>query len=210
MHLYNYDSAPNPRRLVLFMQYKGIELPTTQIDMRAQAHREPEFLAINPLGTLPALLTDEGVLLTEVIAICDYLESLYPERPLMGGGALQRALVLSWDHRIFTSIYEAFAEILRNRSPAFANRALPGPIDIEQIPELEARGRHRFRASLKLFDEELGDKPFFCGDALTLADIDLLVAVDVASWVKESVPDSCRRLHAWTARTREALGIGTD
>lgn len=210
MHLYNYDSAPNPRRLVLFMQYKGIALPTTQIDMRAQAHREAAFLAINPLGTLPALQTDEGVMLTEVIAICDYLEALYPERPLMGTDALQRALVLSWDHRIFVSIYEAFAEILRNRSPAFENRALPGPIDVAQIPALEERGRHRFRASLQLFDEELGDKPFFCGEQITFADIDLLVALDVAPWVKESLPESCQRLHAWAERTRGALGISTD
>lgn len=209
MHLYNYDSAPNPRRLVLFMQYKGIELPTTQIDMRENAHRNAEFLTINPLGTLPALATDEGVMLTEVIAICDYLESLYPERPLMGTTAIERALVLSWDHRIFTSLFEAFAEILRNRSPAFANRALPGPIDIEQIPELEKRGRYRFNATLRLYDAELAQRPFFCGDRLTFADIDALVAVETARWVKESVPEDCKHLLAWLARCRGELGLGT-
>jgi glutathione S-transferase len=207
MHLYSYDSAPNPRRLVLFLQYKGIELPTTQIDMRENRHREAEFLAINPLGTLPALLTDEGVLLTEVVAICDYLEALYPDRPLMGSSPLQRALVLSWDHRFYVSLFEAFAEMLRNRSPAFAHRALPGPIDVEQIPELVARGRHRFRESLKLFDAELGEQPFFCGSEVTLADIDLLVCLDVASWVKESLPEECTTLKAWYARTQAALGI---
>lgn len=210
MHLYNYDSAPNPRRLVLFLQHKGIELPTTQIDMRENAHRNAEFLTINPLGTLPALATDEGVILTEVIAICDYLESLYPERPLMGTTAIERALVLSWDHRIFTSLFEAFAEILRNRSPAFANRALPGPIDIEQIPELEKRGRHRFNATLRLYDAELAERLFFCGDRLTFADIDALVAVETARWVKESVPEDCTHLLAWLARCREELGLGTD
>jgi glutathione S-transferase len=206
MHLYTYDSAPNPRRLGIFLAYKGLELPTTQIDMRANAHRDESFLKINPLGTVPALQTDDGVMLTEVIAICDYLESQYPENPLMGRTALERALVLSWDHRIFCSLFEAFAEMLRNRSPAFENRALPGPIDIEQIPELEHRGRKRFRASLELFDEELGDQPFLCGDAVTLADIDLLVAIETARWVKEELPASCERLHAWLERSRAALG----
>jgi glutathione S-transferase len=206
MHLYTYDSAPNPRRLGYFLAYKGVSLPTTQIDMRENHHRGEDFLRINPLGTLPALQTDEGVLLTEVIGICDYLESRYPQRPLMGTDPLQRALVLSWDHRIFVSIFEAFAEILRNRSPAFAHRALPGPIDVEQIPALVDRGRMRFRASLELFDNELGARPFFCGDTLTLADIDLLVAVDVANWVKESVPEELSRLQAWITRCREALG----
>lgn len=206
MHLYTYDSAPNPRRLTLFLNYKGIDLPTTQVDMRAEAHREEAFLAINPLGTLPALDTDEGVILTEVVAICDYLEALNPARPLMGETPLERALVLSWDHRIFVSLFEAFAEMLRNRSPAFENRALPGPIDIAQIPALEERGRKRFRASLELFDEELGDKPFLCGDTISLADIDLLVVVETARWVKEELPEACARLRAWHSRAGAELG----
>lgn len=210
MQLFNYDSAPNPRRLVYFLKYKGIDIPTTQVDMRAQEHRGADFLAINPLGTLPALQTDEGVMLTEVIAICDYLESQYPQQPLMGTTPLERALVLSWDHRIFTSLFEAFAEMLRNGSPAFAHRALPGPTDVEQIPALVERGRHRFRASLALFDQELGEQPFLCGDAVTFADIDLLVVCEVASWVKETLPESCERLQRWLPRTRDALGLATD
>lgn len=207
MHLYTYDSAPNPRRLGLFLAYKGIDIPTTQVDMRENAHRDQSFLDINPLGTLPALQTDEGVMLTEVIATCDYLESQFPEKPLMGTTPLERALVLSWDHRIFASLFEAFAEMLRNRSKAFENRALPGPIDIEQIPELEHRGRKRFRASLILFDEELGDQPFLCGDNISFADIDLLVAVETARWVKEELPGECANLHAWLERSRAALGL---
>ena len=205
MHLYTYDSAPNPRRIGLFLAYKGIDIPTTQIDMREGAHRDEAFLAINPLGTVPALVTDEGELLTEVIGIAAYLEALFPERPLMGTTPIQQALVLSWDHRIFTGLFEAFAEMLRNRSPAFANRALPGPIDIEQIPELEQRGRKRFPATLEMFDRELGDRPFLCGDALTFADIDLLVAIETARWVKEDMPATCERLPAWLERTRAAL-----
>lgn len=207
MHLYNFASAPNPRRLVMFMNYKGIEIPTTHVDMASNAHREPDFLAINPEGTLPALVTDEGVLLTEVIGICDYLEALYPQKPLMGRTALERALVLSWDHRIYLSLFEAFAEMLRNTSPRFAHRALPGAIDVEQIPELADRGRHRFREALRLMDAELGEGPFLCGDSITLADIDLLAVLEVASWVKQSLPESCTNISRWMGTARAALGI---
>ncbi|MEE4279709.1 MAG: glutathione S-transferase family protein [Halieaceae bacterium] len=206
MHLYTYESAPNPRRLHLFQQYKQIELPTDTIDMRAGAHREAAFLEINPLGTLPALLTDEGVLLTEVVGICVYLEEHYPERPLMGRSALERALVLSWDHRIFFTVFEPFAEILRNRSPAFAHRALPGPIDVEQIPELVDRGRHRYGAGLRQIDSELGDSRFLCGDSISLADISLLVGIETGSWVKESLPEECERLQRWMQRCHDVLG----
>ncbi len=205
MHLYTYPSAPNPRRLALFQSYKGIELPTTEIDMRAGAHREAAFLEVNPMGTLPALVTEEGVLLTEVIGICAYLEEHYPDRPLLGRNALERALVLSWDHRVFVSLLEAFAEILRNRSPAFENRALPGPIDVAQIPELVDRGRKRYQAGLLQINDELGDQPFLCGDAISFADISLLVAIEVGAWVKESLPDSCERLKAWMQRCYETL-----
>jgi glutathione S-transferase len=205
MHLFTYPSAPNPRRLALFLQFKGIDLPCTEIDMRAGEHREAAFLEKNPHGTLPALVTDDGVLLTEVIGICAYLEALHPERPLMGHNALERALVLGWDHRVFVTVLEAFAEILRNRSPAFAHRALPGPIDVEQIPELVERGRRRYRASLKLIDEELGGRPFLCGDSLSFADISLLVGIETGSWVKESLPEGCARLEAWLERCRALL-----
>ncbi|GAB5415537.1 MAG: glutathione S-transferase [Congregibacter sp.] len=205
MHLYTFDSAPNPRRLGLFLAYKGIELPTTQIDMRVNAHREDSFLQINPEGTLPALSTDEGELLTEVVGMCAYLEGIYPEKPLMGTSNLERALVLSWDHRIYGAIFGAFAEILRNGSPAFEHRALPGSIDVEQIPALVERGRNRWRAGMQLFDKELGDKAFFCGDNISLADIDLYVAVQTGRWVKEGIPESCTRLEAWMARCKDAL-----
>lgn len=207
MHLYTYDPAPNPRRLTLFLAYKCIELPTTQIDMRVNAHREADYLAINPLGTLPALQTDEGPLLTEGIAICAYLEAKFPDRPLMGTTSIERALVLSWDHRIFVSLFEAFAEIFRNGSPGFKDRALPGPTDIEQIPALVHRGRKRFRATLELFDRELENRPFLCGDQITFADIDLLVAVETARWVKEDLPPSLEKLSAWHPRTRAALNL---
>ncbi|MFK7828250.1 MAG: glutathione S-transferase family protein [Congregibacter sp.] len=205
MHLYTFDSAPNPRRVGLFLLYKDVQLPTTQIDMRQNEHRADAFLAINPMGTLPALQTEEDVLLTEVIAICDYLDAHYPDKPLMGCSVLERALVLAWDHRIFVSLFEPFAEMLRNRSPAFENRALPGPVDIEQIPALEARGRKRFRATLEQIELEIGDNSFLCGEQLTLADIDLLVAVETARWVKEELPASSTRLQAWAERTRAAL-----
>ena len=200
MHLYTFDSAPSPRRVGLFIAYKGLDIPTTQIDMREQAHLEPEYLAINALGTVPALQTGEGVMLTEIVAICAYLEARFPDKPLMGRTALEQALVLNWDHRVFTTLIEPFAEILRNRSPAFENRALPGPIDVEQIPALVDRGRKRFRAGLELFDRELGEQPFLCGEHFTQADIDLMVVLETSRWVKESLPESCTRLQAWLER----------
>ena len=210
MHFYSYDPAPSPRRVGLFLRYKEVDIPTTQIDMRAGEHLAAEYRAVNPLGTVPALRTEEGVLLTEVIAICDYLEAQYPDRPLFGSNPGERALVLNWMNRIYGSVLMAFAEMLRNGSPAFANRALPGPIDVEQIPALAERGRMRYQASLELFEQELGDHPFLCGENLSQADIDLYVGIHTGRWVKQTLPADCERLQSWYARTAEALGEAVD
>src|SRR6056297_3197147 len=143
MHLYTYDPAPNPRRLGLFLEWKGIEIETTQVDLMQLEQLGETYRAINPAGTVPALILDDGTLMTEVIAICDYLEALHPEKPLFGEGPLARAQVLSWDHHLFLSVFMAIAETLRNGNPAFEDRALPGPFKVTQIPALCERGRSR-------------------------------------------------------------------
>lgn len=202
MHLYTYDPAPNPRRLGLFLSWKGIEIETTQIDLMQLEQLGEAYCSINPSGTVPALVLDDGTLLTEVISICDYLESLHPQRPLLGTTPLARAQVLGWDHQIYMGSFAAVAEVLRNGNPNFKDRALPGPISVPQIPELVDRGRERLRRAWHSYDQALTGRDFLVGDALTLADIDLLVCTEFAAWIKESTPDECKSLSAWRDRVR--------
>lgn len=208
MHLYTYDPAPNPRRLGLFLAWKGIDVDTTQVDLMQLEQLGEPYRAINPSGTVPTLVLDDGSLMTEVIAICDYLESLYPQRPLLGTTPLLRAQVLGWDHQIYMNAFSAVAEILRNGNPNFADRALPGPDRIAQIPALVERGRERLQRAWKAYDEALGGREFLVGDSLTLADFDLLVCTEFAGWVKESIPDDCPALLAWRDRVRATLDAG--
>jgi len=205
MKLYTYDPAPNARRLQLFMDYKGIEVETIQVDMMTKAQLEPDFRAINPACTVPALKLDDGTVLNEVIGACVYLEAQFPDKPLLGGTALERAQVISWDHRLFNACFTAVAEILRNGNPAFTDRALPGPLDVPQIPELVERGKLRLAPAWKMIDAALKDSTFLAGDAFSLADIDLLIVTEFAGWVKESVPRECSHIHAWMPRAQDAL-----
>jgi glutathione S-transferase len=207
MHLYTFDPAPNPRRLQLFIDYKGIELDTTQVDLMRLEQLGEDYRRTNPSGTVPALVLDDGTVLSEVIGACAYLEEQFPDRPLLGSNALERAQVLSWDHRLFNTCLSAVAEILRNGNPNFAGRALPGPLEIPQIPELVERGKLRLGPGFAGADAALAASPFLAGERVSLADIDLLVCTEFVGWVKESVPDSCRHIHAWLPRAKEALGI---
>lgn len=207
MKLFTYDPAPNPRRLALFLQYKGISLDSQQVDLGAAEQLQEHYRQLVPECTVPALLLDDGTVLTEVIGICTYLEGLHPDKPLLGTTSLEKAQVISWDHRLFLTIYLAVAGMLRNRSKAFANRALPGPLDVPQIPELVERGKLQLAYILPQLDRELGTRPWLAGNSFTFADIDLLVAIDFMAWVRESIPEDCTHLRAWHDRARAELGL---
>ncbi len=206
MKLYTYDPAPNPARLNMFLQYKGITLDTEQIDMTTMAQHHPDYLKVVPEGTIPALVLDDGAVLTEVIAIVHYLEALYPDKPLLGTTVLERATTLNWNHRIFNQVFMAVAEAFRNAHPAFKDRALPGTTPYAQIQELSERGKARLAASFEQLDQVLAERPFVAGDHFSFADIDLIAAVDFSSWAAKIAPTEAQvHLSAWNQRARDCL-----
>ena len=207
MKLYTYDPAPNPRRLALFMQYKGIELDTQQVDLGTAEQLGEDYRQINPECSVPALVLDDGTVLTEVIGICTYLEALHPEKPLLGSTAKEKAQIISWDHHVFAAVFSAIAGMLRNRSKAFENRALPGPLDVPQIPDLIERGKLQLAHTMPKLNGELADRPWLAGDKFSFADIDLMVAVDFMAWVKQSIPEDCTHLRAWYESAKVELGV---
>lgn len=206
MKLYTFDPAPNPQRLALFMKYKGIEIESRQVDLMSGEQLGDEYRAINPACTAPALVLDDGTVLTEVVGICAYLEALHPDKPLMGTTPLEKAQVISWDHRLFNMVMTATAEILRNGNPNFAGRGLPGPLNVPQIPDLVERGKLRLDYAWPWLDAELAGRPWLAGDNFSLADIDLVVCAGFSGWVKATPPESCTNLHAYLERARQELG----
>ncbi len=206
MKLYTFDSAPNPARLKMFIDYKGITVDTVQIDMAKAAQLDKGYTDIVPEATLPTLVLDDGTRLTEVIAIAHYLEAIHPERPLLGTTPSERAFILNWNHRIFNTLFMACAEAFRNGHPAYAGRALPGPQNFEQIPALAERGKDRLMTGLEMINSELSHRPFIAGEQLSFADIDLLAVLTFAKWAAKTEPrDEMTDLHAWRQRASEAL-----
>src|SRR2546423_14317866 len=100
MKLYDGGRAPNPRRVRVFLAEKGITVPTEQVDLGALKDKSAEFTAINPLQRVPALILDDGSVLTESIAICRYFEALHQEPSLFGRGALEPAWGEMWQRRL--------------------------------------------------------------------------------------------------------------
>jgi len=207
MKLYTFEPAPNPQRLALFMRYKGIDLDTEQVDLMQAQHLREEYRAIVPDMTVPALVLDDGNVLTEVVGICVYLEALYPEKPLLGTTALETALVFSWDHRLFNTLLVAVAEAFRNENKVFAGRALPGRVKVEQIPALAERGRYRLAETWKHMDEELAGRTWLAGNHFSLADIDMVACASFSGWIKGEPPESLHNLHDYLARARAELSL---
>ena len=200
--LYDCATAPSPRRARILLAEKGIAHDTVQIDLRSGQQFSEAFRAINPQCTVPALRTPNGTVLTDNAAIAAWCEAAFPEPALMGITAEEKAEVATWQWRCEFEGLLAVAEVLRNRSPAMAGRALPGPTDYAQIPELAERGVTRLQAFFDVLNARLADRETLATPRFSIVDITAVVAVDFARIVKLQ-PDAQR--HAHLLRWREAL-----
>jgi len=199
MKFYDCDTAPSPRRVRMFIAEKGLEIDTVNINLREGEQMSEEFRKINPHCTVPVLELDDGTRLLTTDACRAWLEASHPEPALLGATPLEKAQVADALYTIGYSGFMAVAEALRNSAKPMAGRALPGPDSYEQIPELAERGRTRATRFMEELDHLIGDKPYVAGDSYSAADIDALIFVDFARWVKIEPADSHSSLHRWYA-----------
>ena len=199
---YDCKTAPSPRRTRILLAEKGVPHETVQIDLARGEQLGEAFRTINPQCTVPALRLEDGTVLTDNAGITAYVEARWPEPPLLGRTPAEKAEVASWHWRSEFEGLMAIAEALRNGSPAMANRALPGPVDYAQIPELAARGRARIERFLEVLERRLEGRDVIATDRFSLADIAAVVAVDFARIVKVK-PDPER--HPNVTRWRAGL-----
>ncbi len=201
--LYDCASAPNPRRARIFLAEKGVVHETVQIDLRAGEQLSPAYRQINAACTVPALRVGSGWVLTDNAAIAAYLEAQYPQPPLMGRTPREKAEIASLNWRMECEGLMPVADALRNSSPAMVDRALPGPVNYAQIPELAQRGLARVQLFFQTLDALLSDRPFVAGGAFSVADITAVVAVDFARIVKQKPDERHPHLLRWRAALAE-------
>lgn len=197
--LYDCATAPSPRRARIFLAEKGVPFETVQIDLRNAEQMGEAFRQINPQCTVPALRTDEGRVLSDNAAIAAYLEACYPEPPLLGRSPQDKADIASWQWRVEFEGLLAIAEAFRNSSPAMVNRALPGPVNYPQIPELAQRGSARVLAFFTALNTQLQDSEFIAAQQFSVADITAVVAVDFARVIRLKPDDHYPHLLRWRA-----------
>ena len=197
--LYDCSTAPSPRRARILLAEKGVPHETLQVDLRNGEQLGDAYRQVNPHCTVPTLCTDEGLTLTDNAAITAYLEARYPEPPLLGSTPAEKAEIASWNWRIEFEGLMAIAEAMRNSAPSMASRALPGPVNYEQIPALAERGRARVQQFFVNLNERLASRDFIAGDRFSIADISAVVAVDFSRVVKIKPGDEHPHLVRWRA-----------
>ena len=190
MRLFDLKAGMNPRRVRIFLAEKGIEVPVSSIDMLKGENRTSEFLKLNPLGTLPVLELDDGVILTESVAICRYFEFLKPEPNLFGREGLEQALVEMWNRRVELELMRPIAEQFRHLSPFWKGQ-------LTQLPDYGEAQRSRSSQVMEWLDRELATRPYIAGDRYSIADITAQCALVLGKNTGAPIPEGLHNLMRW-------------
>lgn len=196
MRLYT-SIGPNPKVVRMFMAERGIDIPKIELDLRGGETRQPEFLAKNPAGQSPALELDDGTVIAEITAICEYLDEITPGTSLIGATPKERAETRMWTRRLDLNIVEPMANGFRfsDGLKMFQNR-------VHCIPQAADDLKQIAQEWLTKLDGLIAGKTFICGDRLTLADILLFCFVDFFAGIKQPINPDNKNIVAWHARMK--------
>ncbi len=197
MIFYDFSAAPSPRRARMFIAEKGLDIETRQINMMERDHFSADFLAINPRATVPVLITDEGLALTENNGIAAYLEARFPEPALLGQSAEEKGSIAMWNTICELHGFMPVGETLRNSNPRYDGRAVTGQTSFERIPELADRAKERVDIFFNMLEEQLSGSAYLASDAFSMADITGFVVCEFAKMIKLEIPENCTATAAW-------------
>lgn len=197
MKFYN-SVGPNPRMVRMFMAEKGISVPSQDVNLMAGENRQEEHLKRNPHGQMPCLELDNGQFVSEILAICEYLEDKNPNPPLIGATPEEKAEARMWTRRIDLNICEPMAAGFRFSQglPLFQNR-------IVTVPEAADGLKKIAQDRLKWLDGQMEGKDYVCGKRFTVADVLLFSFVEFGGQVGQPLNPEFKNLTAWFARVKD-------
>jgi maleylacetoacetate isomerase len=168
--LYTYFRSSAAYRVRIALNLKGLPYEMVPIHLTKDGGRQrtPEFRAVNPQMRVPALALSGGEVLTQSLAIIEYLDEINPEPPLLPADALDRAKVRSTAQLIACDIHP-----LNN---LIALQYIKRELKHEQ-PEIDAWYHHWVRQGFTALETMLMPGPYACGAHVTLADLCLVPQV---------------------------------
>lgn len=189
MRIIETRTAPNPRRVRIFLAEKGIEVPMEQRDLATL--KSDEFTALNTEQRVPLLILEDGSVIAETVAICRYFEELHPEPALFGRGALGKAAVEMWQRRVEIGLFQHVAHAFRHLHPSMAT------LEVPQVPAWGEANKAKAVEALRRLDAQLAGTRFIAGDGYSIADITALVAIDFMKPARIPRPEGLASLERW-------------
>jgi len=197
MKMYN-SVGPNPRMVRMFMAEKGVTVDKVEVDLRGGENRREPYLNVNAAGQTPALVLDDGTVIAEITAICEYIDEIKKDSPsLIGDTPAERANTRMWTRRIDLNIAEPGANGFR-----FAEGLKMFEKRVRCIPQAADDLKATARDKLTWLDGLMGAKPFIAGDKLTMADVLLFAFLDFAKGVGQPLDPVNKNLTAWFERMK--------
>lgn len=181
--LYINRAAPNPRKVLVLMASKGFDiddmddLDVIDIDFANNEQMSDAFTAINPMQTVPVLTLDDGTVLNDSQAVCEYLDRVYGERSVMGNDVVQRAQVCAMRRIAEFEVMYNFMLAFQHSHPSKAER-------INQVPEFVEPSIARAVQAMAYFEQVLEGREYLVTDHLTFADIVLYLGLDFGKALK--------------------------
>ena len=197
MKLYN-SIGPNPHVVRMFIAELGLDIETIEIDLMAGENRQEEHLKRNPSGQSPTLELEDGSFLSEITAICEYLDEKQGNTDLMGKTPEERALTRMWTRRVDLQIIEPLITGFRYSEglELFKTR-------MQTIPEAADGLKSIAQEKLAWLDAEMEGKDYICGDRFSLADVMLFCFITFGATVGQSVNEENTNLTSWYDRVKE-------
>ena len=189
MKILETRTAPNPRRVRIFLAEKGIVVPYEDYDIAGL--KTPEFTSFNPFQRVPVLVLDDGSAISETMAICRYFEAQQPEPPLFGRTPKEQGLVEMWNRRAELNLMLPVAQAFRHLHPAMAK------LEVPQVSAWGEANKPKALEALAKFDGALADSRYVAGDTFSVADITLLVAIDFMRPARIERPASLTHVARW-------------
>lgn len=193
MYIIETQTAPNPRRVRIFLAEKNIEIEYKQRDLMAEELKTAEFTRLNPWQRVPILVLDDGRIIAETVAICRYFDELQPEPSLMGRDAYTKAYIEMWQRRVELGLFNHVAQVFRHLHPKMAHLETP------QVLDWGEANKPKVADALRLLDDRLATSRFLAGDDYTIADITAFVAIDFMKPAKLAMPDGLLNIARWYA-----------
>lgn len=187
-----HDLAPgmHPRRVRIFLAEKGAVVERREVDAAAGVNASPEFLKLNALGKLPVLELEDGSTITESLAICRYLESVFPEPVLLGRSPRETAVIDMWTLRMEYELSRPIAEVFLHSGEFYRTR-------VEQVPQIAAWSRARVLHTMAWLNQELGHRRYIAGDDYSMADIVAQCAFVLGKATSQRIPSEMADLSRW-------------